>query len=235
MDVNQPAQFGMVDRAQAIVAQEGTRAFMRRVYMWMTLGVGLSGFTAFAIAQSPVWSQRVAQYFILLAVVNLALVLALSFLAKRLSGPVVGLMFLGYAALNGAMLSGIFLVYQLGSLAQVFFVTAGAFAGLSIYATVTKRDLSPMRSFLFMGLIGIVIAAVVNLFLKSSMMSFVMSCAGVLVFGGLTAYDTQRLRTMQMSGGSGSATAMAVNGALLLYLDFLNLFLSLLRLSGSRR
>lgn len=130
-------------------------------------------------------------------------------------------------------LSIVLLAYTGTSVALAFFATAGTFAAMSVYGTVTKRDLSSWSSFLFMGLIGIVIAGLVNIFLRSSMMSFVISCAGVLVFTGLTAYDTQKLRALARAGGG--TGSVAVNGALALYLDFVNLFLMLLRLLGGRR
>jgi uncharacterized protein len=142
-------------------------------------------------------------------------------------------MFLLYSALNGATLAGVLLVYTGASVGLAFASTAGTFGVMSLYWTVTKKDLTSWGSFLFMGLIGIVIASVVNIFVGSSMVTFVVSCMGVLVFTGLTAYDTQKLRAFARAGG-GTGT-LAVNGALSLYLDFVNLFLSLLRLFGNRR
>ncbi len=150
-----------------------------------------------------------------------------------MSSATAGGLFLLYSALNGATLSVVLLVYTGASVALAFVSTAGTFAAMSVYATVTRKDLSSWGSFLFMGLIGIVIASVVNIFLASSMVTFVVSCASVVVFTGLTAYDTQKLRAFARAGGG--TGGVAVNGALALYLDFVNLFLALLRLFGGRR
>jgi FtsH-binding integral membrane protein len=168
-----------------------------------------------------------------LIIAELGLVIAISGAANRLSASAAGGLFLLYSALNGATLSVILLVYTGAAVALAFVTTAGTFGAMSVYATVTRRDLSSWASFLFMGLIGVVLASVVNVFLRSSAMSFVVSCAAVVVFTGLAAYDTQKLRALARAGGG--AAAMPVNGALALYLDFVNLFLALLRLLGNRR
>jgi FtsH-binding integral membrane protein len=148
---------------------------------------------------------------------------------------VAALMFLAYSFLTGLTLSGLFWYFKLGSVASAFFVTAGAFAALSAYATVTKRDLSAFAKFLFIGLVGLVLASLVSLFVHSGLLVFVINCVGVLVFGGLTAVHTQQLRRYYATSGYRSAQALAVNGALMLYLDFINLFLSILSLTGRRR
>jgi uncharacterized protein len=217
-------------------ASDVERGFMASVYRWMTLGLGVTALVAVAVASSPgaiqlVFGNRILFFGLIIA--ELGLVIALSAAVNRLSAAAAGGLFLLYSALNGATLSIVLLAYTGTSVALAFGATAGTFGVMSVYGTVTKRDLSSWSSFLFMGLIGIVIASVVNIFLRSSMMSFVISCAGVLVFTGLAAYDTQKLRTIARAGGA--TGAVAVNGALALYLDFVNLFLMLLRLLGGRR
>jgi hypothetical protein len=137
--------------------------------------------------------------------------------------------------LNGLTFSVIFLVYELGSISSAFVITAGTFGAMSVYGTVTKKDLSGWGSFLLMGLIGIIIAGIVNIFLQSDFLGFVKSCAGVVIFAGLTAYDTQKLRTHHANSGFSSELSLSVTGALMLYLDFVNLFLHILRLIGRRR
>ncbi len=209
---------------------------MAAVYRWMTLGLALTAFVAFAVAGSEsalhlVLGNRLV--FFGLVIAELGLVIAISAAANRLSAATAGGLFLLYSALNGATLSVVLLAYTGSSVALAFLTTAGTFGAMSVFATVTRRDLSSWGSFLFMGLVGVVIASVVNIFLHSSAVSFVISCAAVVVFTGLAAYDTQKLRALARAGG-GSA-AMPVNGALALYLDFVNLFLALLRLLGNRR
>lgn len=217
-------------------ASDVERGFMSAVYRWMTLGLGTTALVAAGVASSPaalqlVFGSRFVFFGLVLA--ELGLVIALSAAVNKLSAAAAGGLFLLYSALNGVTLSAVLLLYTGTSVALAFLVTAGTFGAMSVFATVTKRDLSSWSSFLFMGLIGIVIASVVNLFLASSMMSFVISCAAVVVFTGLAAYDTQKLRVLARAGGA--TGAIAVNGALALYLDFVNLFLALLRLFGSRR
>jgi FtsH-binding integral membrane protein len=217
-------------------ASEVERRFMAAVYRWMTLGLAVTAGVALWVTTSPtalqlLFGNRAAM--IVLVVAQLGLVFALSAAAQRLSAPAAGAMFILYSALTGAMLSSVLIVYTGTSVALAFFTTAGTFGAMSVYGTVTKRDLTGWRSFLMMGLIGMVIAAVVNIFLRSSALSFVFSCMGVIVFTGLTAYDTQRLREFARAGGG--TASLAVNGALSLYLNFINLFLSLMRLMGGRR
>lgn len=217
-------------------ASDVERGFMAAVYRWMTFGLAVTALVAFAVASSPeaiqlVFGSRVVFFGLVLA--ELGLVVALSAAVNRLSGAAAGGLFLLYSALNGVTLSAVLLVYTGSSVAVAFGATAGTFGAMSVYGTVTRRDLSSWGSFLFMGLIGVVIASVVNIFLHSSAMSFVISCASVVVFTGLAAYDTQKLRALAAAGGA--TGALAVNGALALYLDFVNLFLSILRLLGGRR
>jgi hypothetical protein len=216
-------------------AAEATRTFMQRVYWWMVVGLGLTGAVAWGVASTPGVFEVLRPFFYPLMFAQLIVVFAFSFLQARVSGPVAAALFLLYSGLTGVTLSAIFLMFKLGSIAAAFGVTAGAFGALSLYATVTKRDLSAWGTFLFIGLVGIVIAGVVNLFVHSSGLSFVMSCAAVLVFGGLTAYDTQKLRRFHAQHGFRSNMSFAISGALTLYLDFINLFLNLLWLMGGRR
>jgi FtsH-binding integral membrane protein len=202
----------------------------------MSAGLALTGLTAMLVASSPaalelVVGNKITFYGLLIA--ELVMVLAFTPVAMRASSAVAALMFLAYSALNGLTLSVLFLAYTQASIAQVFFVTAGAFAGLSFYGAVTKRDLAPVGRFMFMGLIGVLIASVVNIWLAQPAIYWVTTYAGVLIFAGLTAWDTQKLKLMYVERGD--AGNLALRGALVLYLDFINLFLFLLRIFGQRR
>lgn len=212
-----------------------TRAaeFMAAVYRWMAFGLGLTGLVAYAVYDSPAARHAVLGTKLLwvLIIAQLVIVLAFSAILARASFAVATGMFLLYCALTGATLSSVLLVYTGASIASTLFVTGGAFLATSIYGTVTKRDLSGFASFLFIGLIGVFLAGLVNIFLQSSGFQFVISCAGVVVFAGLTAYDTQTIRAMADVGDE----RLALRGALKLYLDFINLFLFLLQLFGGRR
>ena len=210
-------------------------SFMAGVYRWMTLGLVVTAGVALYTASNLPLAMKVAQNIWPLIIVQFLLVLALSFMAQRVSGPVAALMFLVYAGLTGLTLSGIFFIYTIGSIGAAFLITAGAFFALSLYGTVTKRDLSAWGTFLFMGLIGVIIASFVQFFWTSPAFSFVLSCATVVVFAGLTAYDTQKLRALGAQYAGTGLTSITIVGALNLYLDFLNLFLALLRLFGGRR
>ena len=217
-------------------ASDVERRFMAAVYRWMTLGLLVTSGVAFYVASTPSVRQLVlgnTMVFWGLVIAQFGLVIALSAAVNKLSAGVAGALFLLYSALTGATLSTVLLVYTGESVASAFAVTAGTFFAMSIYGTVTKRDLTSWSTFLFMGLIGIVIASVVNIFTKSGMVAWVISAAAVVVFTGLTAYDTQRLRRLAALGGS--VAALPVNGALSLYLNFINLFLSILNLFGGRR
>ena len=215
----------------------GTTAatFMAGVYRWMTLGLAVTAGVALWTASDVQRAMAVARNVWPLIIVQFLLVLALSFLAQRISGPVAALLFLIYSGLTGLTLSGIFFIYPIGSIGTAFLITAGAFAALSVYGTVTKRDLSAWGTFLFMGLIGVVIASVVQIWWSTPAFSFVLSCATVVVFAGLTAYDTQKLRALGAQYAGTGLTSLTIVGALNLYLDFINLFLALLRLFGNRR
>ena len=221
--------------ASQALAEASARTFMQRVYGWMAVGLGLTGAVAFFIAQSNSLMAMVLPLRFPLMLVQLGVVVAFSFIAQKISGPVAGALFLVYALLTGVTFSVLFLVYTQASIASAFFITAGTFGAMSVYGTVTKKDLSGWGSFLMMGLIGIIIAGIVNFFMHSDMMSFIISCATVVVFSGLTAYDTQKLRLYHANSGFSSASSLAITGALMLYLDFVNLFLAILRLMGRRR
>ena len=218
-----------------IVVEQSQRAFMVRVYRWMFVGLSVTGGVALYTASSPALLQLVVPHLMFLLIAELLVVLGLTFAALRVSGTVAGGLFLLYATMNGLTFSTIFLVFELGSIGQAFLLTAGTFGAMSAYATLTKKDLSAWRTFLFIGLFGVMIAGVVQLFWHSEGFSFVWSCACVVVFAGLTAYDTQKLRQMHAGAGYSSAASLSVSGALMLYLDFVNLFLALLRLFGRRR
>jgi FtsH-binding integral membrane protein len=221
---------------------EVVNAFMRGVYGWMCLGLLLTaGASAFTVS-SPAMMQAVFGNQILffgLIIAEFALVLGISAAINRLSAGAASGLFLLYSALNGVTLAAIFAIYAKAVIINAFLVTGGMFGAMSLYGLLTRRDLTSFGSFLFMGLIGIIIASVVNIFTKSAMMDFIISCVGVLVFLGLTAYDTQKLKVMGEMAPADDATAVrrgTILGALTLYLDFINLFLMMLRLfSGSNR
>jgi len=233
-----PNQSSQVLRPQSAPYQADSveRTFMAAVYRWMTLGLVVTAVVAFVTAEAPVSGAIPFNKWVFygLMIAEFGLVIAISSMLQRLSAAAAGGLFLLYSALNGATLSLVLLVYTGTSVAAAFGVTAGTFGAMSVYGTVTKKDLTSWGSFLFMGLVGVVIAGLVNLFLQSSMMSFVISCAAVVVFTGLTAYDTQKLRAYAAQGG-GSIAAAPIGGALSLYLDFINLFLAVLHLFGDRR
>jgi uncharacterized protein len=221
----------------AIVA---TTSFFPSVYGWMTAGLGLTALMAVITLSSESMLQLIfgnKMVFYGLMIGELGLVIALSAAINRISATTATLMFLLYSALSGVTFASIFLVYTQSSIAGTFFVASGTFAAMSIYGMVTKRDLTGWGSFLFMGLIGIIIASVVNIFLQSAMITWVVSYVGVFVFVGLTAYDTQKIKRIGQNGFADgeSRQKMAILGALTLYLDFINLFLMLLRVMGDRR
>jgi FtsH-binding integral membrane protein len=220
------------DRALAIDA--GLRAHMIRVYNYMAAAVGVTGVIAWLTFQVSATTNSAGQLVLILA--PLALVFFLSWRIDRLQASTARLLFFVYAALLGVSLTTIFIAYTETSITRVFFISAAAFGALSLYGYTTQRDLSGIGSFLIMGLFGVIIASLVNLFLKSSAMDFIISIVGVLVFAGLTAWDTQKIKEMYDPMDDGSVGGRkAVMGALSLYLDFINLFLMLLRLVGDRR
>jgi FtsH-binding integral membrane protein len=218
---------------QVIVRQN---SLIRQVYAWMGAGLGITAFIALLTLSSPAILNAVAGnrlVFYGLMIGELALVFTLSGAINRLSATSATLIFITYSALNGVTLSVVALVYTASSITSTFVTTAGMFGAMSAYGYLTRRDLTSWGSFLFMGLIGVVIASVVNIFVASSAASWVISAIGVLVFTGLTAYDTWKIKELAAQGISGRKPAIL--GALTLYLDFINLFLMLLRFTGNRR
>jgi FtsH-binding integral membrane protein len=222
--------------------QVRVNSFIQSVYNWMAVGLGLTGVTAFLVANSPAMMQLIfgnRLLFFGLIIAELVLVFSISAKVGKMNASTATGLFVLYAVLNGLTLSVIFLAYTASSIASTFFICAGTFLACSIYGMMTKRDLTSMGGFLMMGLIGIIIASVVNMFVQSSGMAMVISYIGVLVFVGLTAYDTQKLKNMAMTQPDGLDAAVvrkgAILGALSLYLDFINLFLMLLRIFGGGR
>lgn len=214
-------------------------ALMRKVYVWMSMALVITGLTAWIVAHnasllSLIYGNSAVIWILFIA--EIGLVIGLSAAIHKLSLPVATLMFVLYSVLNGAVFSSIFLVYTMSSIATVFFITAGTFAAMSVFGYVTKKDLTSMGKFLMMAVIGLIIATVVNLFMKSSGMSMIISYAGVLIFVGLTAYDTQKIKNMCLQAPDTGETMqkLALLGALSLYLDFINLFIYLLRILGNR-
>ena len=230
------------ERAVAQATTEASTVFLAKVFNWMAIGLGLTGLAAFLTVNSQAALQLVFGHkmvFYGLIIGELGLVFYMSARISHISAQAATGMFVVYSILNGVTLSAILLLYTMTSVAATFFIAAGMFAAMAVYGFVTKKDLSSWGSFLFMGLIGIIIAAVVNLFLASPMLSWMISGIGVLVFTGLTAYDVQKITRMGeqgiMNGGEAVIRKGAIMGALALYLDFINLFLMLLRLLGDRR
>ena len=244
---------GILGRAAAtqqstVVMDEGLRAYMLRVYNYMGSALLVTGIVAlvtfklavdslspliFSPLGNSIYNSGLA-WVVMLA--PLGVVFYMSFGINKMSASKAQTVFWIFAALMGISLSSIFVVYTETSITRVFFITAGTFGAMSLYGYTTKRDLTKLGSFLMMGLIGIIIASLVNIFMKSSMMYFVISILGVLIFVGLTAYDTQKIKNMYAASDTGELMGKkAVMGALTLYLDFINLFIMLLRLFGQRR
>jgi FtsH-binding integral membrane protein len=224
-----------VSRAEIDV---GLRQFLLSVYNYMAAGLALTGIVAYGAAETGLYASLVKTPLVFWGVVlaPLALVVLLSFRIERMSLGAAQAAFWAYAGLIGLSLSGIFFVYTGTSIAQTFFITAATFLAMSLYGYTTHTDLSRFGSFLLMGLIGVIIASLVNMFLASSSLQFAISIIGVMVFVGLTAYDTQRIKLIYLESDSTVvAGKKAIMGALALYLDFLNLFTLLLQLSGDRR
>lgn len=232
-------QFVSTDRAQTQVI---VNEFIRSVYNWMAFGLALTGFIAFYVSNSPnmiklIYGNQVLFFGLIIG--ELGLVFYLSARVQKIQASTATALFILYAALNGATLSFIFLIYTSASITSTFFICAATFVSCSIYGMITKRDLTSLGGFMAMGLIGIIIASVVNMFIRSSGMSLIISYIGVFVFVGLTAYDTQKLKRMALTQPAdleaGVVRKGAIMGALTLYLDFINLFLMLLRILGTRR
>ena len=227
--------------SEKVVEQSTFAILMRKVYVWMALALVVSGLTAYYVAGSEqmlmaIFGNQIT--FWVLAIAEFGLVIGLTAALKKLSFPVAAIMFLLFSILNGVTLSAIFVVYTLSSIATTFFVTAGTFAAMAFIGYTTKKDLTKIGGILLMALIGLIIASVVNIFLKNSMMDIVISAIGVLIFVGLTAYDAQKIKEMMLDCGTevnDFTQKLAVFGALSLYLDFINLFLYLLRFLGKQR
>jgi FtsH-binding integral membrane protein len=248
-DRNYGAATRGVSADRAVTIDAGLRAYMIRVYNYMAMGVGLTGVVSwltFQMAVTETAGRLVLTPFgqtifstpavIVLFLATFGLVMFISFRIHKLQPATALGLFMLYAGLLGLMLSSVFLAYTGASITRVFFVSAASFGALSLYGYTTQRDLSPIGSFLMMGLIGLLIAIVVNIFLKSSGLDFIISAAGVLIFAGLTAWDTQKIKEMYDPMEDGTiAGRKAVMGALTLYLDFINLFLFMLRFLGDRR
>jgi FtsH-binding integral membrane protein len=225
--------------SDAQVAEENA-AFIRKVYLFMAAGLGATALAALAVASNATLNRLILKtpfLYLALILVELVMVASFSWLARRLSAVGAGLLFFSYAIMNGLTLSVIFLVFTRSSIAAAFFTTAGTFGVMSVYGYTTRRDLTSVGNFMFMGLCGIVLASLVNIFLRSPAIYWVTTFAGVLVFVGLTAYDTQKIVRLNVIGNAGTDEdhKEAIHGALVLYLDFINLFLYLLRLFGRRR
>lgn len=214
--------------------------FMYKVYGWMALGLFVTAFTAYMVSSSTslmqlIYGNRLVFYAIL--AVELILVIYISRALPRLSSQTAGVLFLIYALANGLTFSVIFLTYDIGSIGSVFAVTAGMFATISLYGYTTKKDLTSIGSYILMALVGLIIASVVNLFFANDRVALVLSYIGVIIFTALTAYDTQKIKEMSVTAeaSSGAGEKVAIMGALMLYLDFINLFLDLLRIMGRRK
>ena len=231
--------FDTMTREQGLSMSTAFPVLMRKVYVWMTLALVITGATAYGVATSPGIQMALFSNQLLfwgLVIAEFALVIGISAAINRLSLTTATLMFILYSVINGAMLSSIFLIYTMSSIASVFFITAGTFGVMALIGYTTKKDLTSMGKILFMALIGIIIATIVNIFLKSSGLQMIVSYLGVLIFVGLTAYDSQKIKNMlQMAPDASEASQkLALLGALTLYLDFINLFIYLLRIFGRR-
>lgn len=229
------------DKGQTLAQSSVFAVLMRNVYIWMTCGLAMTALTAMIVGRNENWVYTLAtsgMYWGLL-IAEVVLVIFLSARINKLSFATAGLMFAAYAILNGATMSIIMLAYTAESIAQAFFVTAGTFGAMSLVGFFVKKDLSAMGRTLMMALIGLIIATIVNIFWQNSMMASILNYAGVIIFVALTAYDTQKIKVMlqqaQYAGISDQTNKLALMGSLTLYLDFINLFLYILRLFGNRK
>jgi FtsH-binding integral membrane protein len=221
-----------------VASAERVTAFLRKVYGWMFVGLGITASVAYAVAGSPSIRNAVfstPMVFFGLVIAELGLVFYLSARVNKISPATASALFIAYSALNGVTLSLVLLAFTGASIATTFVVTAGMFGALALFGSTTKRSLAGVGQFVFMGLIGVILASVVGMFWHNDALQFVISVVGVIVFTGLTAWDAQRLKAMAAALPDGRVGAYAVVGALSLYLDFINLFLFLLRFLGSRR
>jgi FtsH-binding integral membrane protein len=239
---SQEAKMESVPLKQQTQVQTRVNEFIRSVYNWMAIGLALTGFVAYYVANTPalvevIFGNRILFFGLIIG--ELALVFMISARIQKMQASTATALFVVYSILNGATLSFVFLVYTASSITSTFFICAATFVACSIYGWTTKRDLTSIGGFMTMGLIGIIIASVVNMFFRSSAMSMIISYIGVIVFVGLTAYDTQHLKTMAINQPddleAGVVRKGAILGALKLYLDFINLFLMLLRILGGNR
>lgn len=233
----EPIREGYAGRLTAAQVDLGLRSYMLRVYNYMTVALALTGATAFAVADlglaQAIFTSGLA-WLVMLA--PLGFVFALSFGIQRMRPATAQLVFWLFSVAMGLSLSYIFLYYTQTSIVRVFFITAATFGAMSLYGYTTKRSLAGLGSFLFMGLIGLIVAMLVNIFLQSTMLHFVVSAVGVIVFTGLTAFDTQRIKESYVaSDGQAAVCQKAILGALMLYLNFVNLFVMLLQFFGSQR
>ena len=229
-------QFNTATRSAFASSEDTANDILWVTYRWMSLGLAITGIVAMLVANTPAAVEMLVTNRVLffgLMIAQLGLVVAFSALVTRVSTTTAAAMFFGYAALTGLTFSTLFLAFTAASIASTFFITAGTFAGLSVYGAVTKRDLSAVGRFALFALIGLIIASVVNIFLASSSLMWLTTFAGIVIFAALTAYDTQQLKAMFRAEGYGSN--LALRGALKLYLDFVNMFLFLLNLTGDRR
>ena len=224
-------------RQQEMTNASTFKVLMRKVYLWMTLALMITGITAAGVANSPnilalIYSSQVVMWGIIIA--EFGLVIYISARLEKLSLSTATTLFALYSILNGVMLSSIFLLYSTAIISKVFFITAGTFGVTALYGYATKKDLSSLGNILFMALIGLVIATIVNVCMKSAMFDLILSYIGVIIFVGLTAWDSQKIKHMMMvqQDADESAQKLALIGALSLYLDFINLFLYLLRIFG---
>ena len=214
---------------------------MRNVYTWMTCALMMTGLTAMIVARNADWVYAISNPTMMwtLLIAEIALVFFISFCLNKISFVTAGLLFALYAILNGVTLSFILLIYTAESIAQAFFVTAATFGGMSLYGYFTKRDLSTMGRVLIMGLWGLIVATLVNLFWQNDTFTSILNYAGVIIFVGLTAYDTQKIKNMltnaQHTGVNDQTNKLALLGSIVLYLDFINLFLKILSIMGKRK
>lgn len=229
------------DKGQTLAQSSVFAVLMRNVYTWMACGLAMTALTAMIVGRNENWVYTIAtsgMYWGLL-IAEVVLVIFLSARIHKMSFATAGLMFAAYAILNGVTMSFIMLAYTAESIAQAFFVTAGTFGGMSLVGFFIKKDLSAMGRTLMMALIGLIIATIVNIFWQNSMMASILNYAGVIIFVGLTAYDTQKIKVMlqqaQYAGISDQTNKLALMGSLTLYLDFINLFLYILRIFGNRK
>jgi FtsH-binding integral membrane protein len=219
-------------------SEERVTAFLRSVYGWMSAGLGITALVAYFVSQSPALVVAIAGNPLLywgLFIAQLGIVFYLSARVDRIAANTAAMLFIAYSVLTGVTFSFILMVFTRESIASTFLVTAGMFGAMAVYGTTTKRSLAGWGQFLFMGLIGVVLASIVGIFWQNSAFQFVLAFIGVIVFTGLAAYDAQRLKQMALATSAGQIGSYAIVGALALYLDFINLFLMLLRFMGNRR